>query len=399
MKKIVSGFILSLVFTSVIADDNLPTLKLYGFVRSDIYVNSRVNEESTDGLYNFFPKPSNIVNGTDLNEVPNSEMLSAYTRLGLDLNGEEINGIKISAKIETDFAGTSSNYYLMRIRQAYINLAWEKSQLLIGQTWHPLFSSLIPSMVSINTGTPFQPFNRSPQISLTHKLNKNWTWKSSAIYQNQYTSTGPIGFSSSYLKNSIIPNLFSSIEYRENTGLIGFGIDYKRIKPLDSYLNSASLILYGALAKGKMQFKTKSILGQNLSDQIMIGGYALAKDAPDGISQFTNLNTLHQWFNFTYGQKVQVGVFAGSSLHLGSNKELNPQVFAYGRGYYSNGDEMISHLWRVAPFIIKNMGNLKIGAEYNFTSANYGQLQATGKISDKYNVDNHRLIGVIMYQF
>ncbi len=399
MKKIISGFILSWVFTSVIAVDITPKIKLYGFVRNDFYFNSRVNEESTDGLYNFYPKPAKMMSGIDENEIPNSEMLSAYTRIGLDITGEEIQGFQVSAKIETDFAGTSTNYYLMRIRQAYLHLSKENTQLLVGQTWHPLFSSMIPSMVSINTGTPFQPFNRSPQLSLTQKLNNLWTFRASAIYQNQYTSTGPIGYSSSYLKQSILPNLYTSIEYKKNASSIGLAIDYKRIKPLDTYLNSASVMLYGCYTKGKMQVKAKSILGENLADQIMTGGYALAKTVDFGKVEYTNLNTLHQWVNFTYGQKLQVGIFAGSAIHLGANKELDESVTVYGRGYYPSGDEMISHLWRIAPFIIKNMGNLKIGAEYNFTRANYGQLLSSGNIEYTYNVDNHRIIGVFMYQF
>lgn len=400
MNKIFVGFFLTIATAIVIAGDIAPKYKFYGFVRNDFYVNSRLNEESTDGLYNFFPKPQNIVNGEDLNEVANSEMLSAYTRMGLDITGEEIEGIKVSAKIESDFAGTSTNYYLLRIRQAYINFAWDKSSLLVGQTWHPLFTSAIPTMVSINTGTPFQPFNRSPQITYTYDLGRNWNIKGAAIYQNQYASYGPNGCSTIYLKNSILPNLYAGLEYKNGVNSIGLAVDYKRIKPsAESFLHSASAMLYGNYTKNKLQIKAKSIIGENLSDMIMTGGYAVAPTGDLNKTEYTNLNTLHNWINVVYGQKVQVGIFAGSSTHLGSNKELDPGITVYGRGYYSTGDEMISNLWRVAPFIIKNIGKIKIGAEYNFTSATYGQLQSSGDINDTYMVNNHRIIGLIMYQF
>lgn len=398
MKRLFFSALMLFSIASIFAVENAKKFKLYGFVRNDFYYNSRVNEESTDGLYNFFPKPANMVNGVDLNETPNSEMLSAYTRLGLDITGEKIQGAEVSAKIEADFAGTSTNYYLMRIRQAYINLNWEKSSLLIGQAWHPMFLSMIPTMVSINTGTPFQPFNRSPQVTFSQNVCKHIVWRSSALYQNQYTSTGPLGYSSVYLKNSILPNIYTNLEFQNKNVTTGLSLDYKRIAPsANEYLNSASLMWYAGYNKGKLQLKYKGIYGQNLSDQIMIGGYALAK-TDDGSTEYTNFNTLHQWVNVVYGKNLQVGVFAGSSLHLGSNKELASGVTAYGRGYYSN-DEMISHLWRVAPFVSKTYGNLKFGLEYNFTRAAYGTLQTSCDIQNTYNVDNHRVIGLVMYAF
>ena len=143
-----------------------PSYKIYGFVRSDWYYNSRQNVEALDGLFNIFPKPGvvNVITGEDTNATPASEMLSVASRLGFDFTGTAILGAKSSAKIECDFAGITSSYYLIRIRQAYMKLNWEKTELLVGQTWHPMFVNLQPITPALSVGTPFQPFNRSPQI-------------------------------------------------------------------------------------------------------------------------------------------------------------------------------------------------------------------------------------------
>ena len=57
-------------------------------------------------------------------------------------------------------------------RQAYVNLDWGKSAVLVGQTWHPLFGDVSPQMLNLSTGAPFQPFNRSPQIRYRYTSGK-----------------------------------------------------------------------------------------------------------------------------------------------------------------------------------------------------------------------------------
>ena len=126
--------------------------KLYGFVRNDFYYNSRQNVEALDGLFNIFPKPKETdTYGDDKNGVHSAEMLSVSSRLGIDLSGTQVFGAKTSAKIECDFAGFSTNYYVIRIRQAYIKLNWKKTELLVGQTWHPMFGAVSPTVPSLNT--------------------------------------------------------------------------------------------------------------------------------------------------------------------------------------------------------------------------------------------------------
>ena len=135
--------------------------KLYGFVRTEAFYNSRENTQAMDGLLNLIPKPvQNNLAGDDINGNPQLEMLSVATRLGVDMSGTEFLGAKASAKIEADFSGVGTTYFLFNLRQANVKLNWENTELLIGQTWHPLFGNVLPTHNSLNIGAPFQPFNR-----------------------------------------------------------------------------------------------------------------------------------------------------------------------------------------------------------------------------------------------
>jgi len=164
LRKLLPVLLFSLSL-SLFAEEPATKVKFYGFVGNEFYYNSRQNEESTDGIMHLFPKPVSLdANNNDINAVPVAELLSVSTRLGIDLTGATIFGAKSSGKIECDFSGTGSTYYLLRIRQSYFKLNWNNTELLLGQTWHPMYGNVYPTTLSQNMGAPFQPYNRSPQL-------------------------------------------------------------------------------------------------------------------------------------------------------------------------------------------------------------------------------------------
>lgn len=142
--------------------------KFYGQVRGDLFYNSRANAEIVDGLFHLYPKDVALdADGKDLNASPNGSFYLLYSRLGIDVQGPKVGSAKTSLKLEADFRGSGSNWAVLRIRHAYVNLDWGKSAVLIGQTWHPLFGEVFPQMLNLSTGAPFQPFNRQPANSLS----------------------------------------------------------------------------------------------------------------------------------------------------------------------------------------------------------------------------------------
>ena len=106
--------------------------KFYGQIRTDLYYNSRANEETVDGLFYMYPKDKvRDEDGNDLNGTPSSNFYTLYSRLGVDVAGPKLGTAKTSAKIEADFRGTGTSYSVVRLRHAYLNLDWGKSALLL----------------------------------------------------------------------------------------------------------------------------------------------------------------------------------------------------------------------------------------------------------------------------
>ena len=404
LKRLFPVFLL-IFSSSIIAQDSTTKLKIYGFIRNDFFYNSRKNEESTDGAFNFFPKPADISAGIDKNAVPQAELLSINTRIGLDITGSDLLGAKSSAKIETDFAGTGATFFILRIRQAYMKLNWSKSELLIGQTWHPMFGNVFPTVQSLNVGAPFQPFNRSPQLRYSYNLNNSLSVTAAALYEMQFSSQGPNGASSSYMKNAIIPELFLGTEYKSAHWVSGIGIDTKTLKPDANQITSSSAVAYSQYTDKNLQLKAKLTYGQNLTDMGMIGGYAVSKYATDSttVLSYSNINTLSGWFNAVYGNKVQAGVLVGYSKNLGSEATLayrkGGKITAYGCGFYDSNQQLVDQLIRISPQISYNLPNLKFGLELDYTTAVYGTIQTTGKIISPYSVDNKRIVATMSYIF
>jgi hypothetical protein len=214
LKKLLT--VLSISFTTLVpAQESATKAKLYGWVENDFFYNSRQNTEMVDGVIQLFPKPVSLNSaGADINATPQAEMLSVHSRLGVDITGTPMLGAKTSGKIEADFAGTGATFFMLRVRHAYMKLNWEKTELTLGQTWHPLFGTVYPTTPSSNSGAPFQAFNRSPQLRVKESLTNTLSLTAAALYEMQYASFGPNSTSAMnvYSKNAMIPDLYLGVE-------------------------------------------------------------------------------------------------------------------------------------------------------------------------------------------
>lgn len=407
LKKLLPLFFI--VFSTLAIAQEPTKLKVYGFVSNDFFYNSRQNVEMVDGIIQLFPKPIELNSaGVDKNAVAQAEMLSVNSRLGVDLTGAPILGAKSSGKIEADFAGFGTSYYVFRIRQAYMKLNWEKTELLVGQTWHPLFGSVIPTTFSSNAGGPFQPFNRSPQVRIKETLSKTLSLTAAALYEMQYASQGPAGTSNTYMKNAIVPDLFVGLENKTKHWTLGVGADLKTLKPEplnDATISSLSAGAYAQYVNGKLQLKAKTTYGGNLSDQLMLGGYGVSKYATDSatVVSYTNLNSMNTWVNVVYGTKLQVGLLVGAANNLGANDNFDlrkgKKMTAYGYSFYDASQQVLDHLYRVAPQVSYNVSNFRLGLEYDHTTASYGAMQRDGSAKNTYKVSNNRILATVMYIF
>ena len=420
MKKITLSLMAALVAMSGMAQVKLGKdvdLKIYGHVRTDIFYNSRANTESVDGLFYSFPKNEVFdANGNDINGSDNSNMYAVYSRMGFDFAGPMIGKAKTSAKIEFDFRGNGNdNLSALRLRHAYFNFDWGKNKVLVGQTSHPFFGDVSPQILNLNTGSPFQPFGRAPQIRFRHN-NGALQLQAAALWQSHFKSHGPTGIDGSGNsrnqaphKNSNIPELALGIDYKANGWILGVGMDVLSISPrvqakggdgttfkVDERLTTVSYEAHLKYQKDKIFFAAKSVLGSNFTHTSMLGGYAVkSQDAKTGEREYTPFRNSSSWINLVYGKKWKPGIFIGYIKNLGTadDMEMGANKAIYGTG--TDIDQLFTGTFELT----YNVPHWKIGAEYNYTSAWYGKTQKNGKVTDTHAVGNNRLVLSATYSF
>ena len=223
MKKLCPAFILLLLCFPSFAqntDHQLRkiTTQFYGFVRGDGSFDTRRSATAFEGLFLLYPMDiERDAAGKDLNAYPTSGFYGFNSRAGVNVNGLRAFKADIIAQMEADFAGFSGsngNSSILRIRQAFIKMKWEKAALTIGQTWHPMFSFVTPDVISLSVGAPFNPFNRSPQMRIEYTPG-DFNLLGAAIWQFQFISAGPEGKSNIYQRKALLPQLYVGAGYKE----------------------------------------------------------------------------------------------------------------------------------------------------------------------------------------
>ena len=358
-------------------------VSFYGFVRNDFYLDSYKGVNAFQDVFYLFPSfIGTDANGRDINRQTTANLLSVVTRGGISIVGPDLFGAKTTGCLEVDFAG-KPEIFLVRLRKAFTLFTWTKTKLLVGQTWHPFFSGdAFPRIGALNTGSPFQPFNRSPQVRFDYQAG-GFTFSATGLYQQQYLSVGPIGASNTYKRDAVVPETVLSFEYNKKGWNLGAGIDFNRIKPrvsttgtdakiyvTDQCLNSTSLVGYGKYTVGKMMMLLKGYYGQNMAHLTMIGGYGVATYDPEtGRETYTNYSSYSTLLNITYGNKWKPGLLLGYLENLGSsspvaNKAGKADVWGLGTN--------IMNMYRISPSISYSVPRFLLTAEYEKTTAAYG---------------------------
>lgn len=384
--------------------------KFYGQIRTDLYYNSRANEETVDGLFYMYPKDKvRDDDGNDLNATANGSFYTLYTRLGVDVAGPKLGNAKTSAKVEVDFRGSGSSYSTVRLRHAYFNLDWGTSAVMVGQYWHPLFGDVSPQILNLSVGAPFQPFSRAPQIRYRY-TKKNWQLTGAAIWQSQYLSEGIVGKSQEYIKKSCVPEIYVGADYKNNGFIAGAGIELLSLKPrteaigendrifkVDERITTLSYEAHVKYTNKDWFVGAKSVFGSNLTQASGLGGYGIKSHSIDGRTgeqEYTPIRVSSTWVNAVYGQKWQPGVFAGYIKNLGTSDALEAGSKLYGTG--TNLDQLAT----IGAELTYNIPHWKFGLEYTLTSAWYGSVDSSdGKVIDTHAVCNNRIVAVAMFTF
>jgi hypothetical protein len=403
MKRMSVFFTCLLSAAAAMAQQGNISYAFYGFVRSELFYNSRKNVEAVDGTFHLYPLDKSFdAKGNDLNASPNSSLYAFATRFGVDFRGPDVGAARLSAKVEADFTGSAATPFLFYLRQAYVRLSWEGgSSLLVGQSWHPLFGEVAPDVLNLSTGSPYQPFNRSPMVRYQYGQGR-LSFTAAAIYQLTSLSPGVNGKSEEYLKYGLLPELFAGINYRHKGFLAGAGVEMLSIKPrlqtpdakVDERLTTTSFILQAQYASGAFFVAAKTFLASNLAHTSQLGGYGISSVDPlTGRQEYVSPRHSTSWLNLTYGRKWRGSLFAGYAKNLGVDKPLASHTF-YGNGFN------IDRLLTLMPGISYNLPHWKAGLEYSLTTAWYGDVDlANGKVPLAHAVRNHRVLGLLVYLF
>lgn len=482
MKRIVSICLLfSLLSASVMAQETATKqqkkeavkshlkqhFKPYGFIRNYFTYDSRESWSGTGDLYNYQPKDENWnqteaeaeTSGAprqDLNAVSTFRFLSLTTRLGLNIVGYKWRGTEFGGKIEADFyAGLStktstvdskikethavSGVAQFRLRQAYLTLGWDslpmmkgkdfaRVDLTIGQTWHPMAADLC-DVISLASGAPFGPFNRSPQLKMDARLGKYVTLTAAGLWQMQYLSIGPGNLQSAeYMLYGKTPEAYLGLSVHDKGWIFRAGADVLSISPrhlgtlngvtvkVNDRLTTVSPFAYLQYKKGDFSFKAKTIFAESGEHMNMYGGYGVKGVNADGSYSYTPIRHSTTWISLVYGgkvgaqedkhpQKLQGILFGGYVKNFGTKEALydldGDGTFTKSE-FYNPRSAAMNQMWRLSPTLLYTVGKFQLGLEYEITSVQYGdgKLDAYALSTNGLHwVTNHRVQLMTKYNF
>ena len=430
-------------------------IKLYGFIRNYMVFDTHEVSAGTQDLYFYMPKDSKMVDGVDQNANPSFRMMALTTRLGVNVNDYRIGGLKANGNIEADFYCMNGSVATFRLRHAYVGLMWDNLELgdlliNVGQTWHPMAADM-PHVTNLETGAPFNPFNRSPQVMFHWTVGK-FTWTGGCLYPVQYLPVGP-SYSTSqewnnlteqyetkttygttksaeFNKYGMIPELYLGVAFKSGGFLGKAGANFFSIMPrwqaplisivdeatkelafsfgrttmLKNRLYAISPFVYLQYTKGSFQIKAKSILAQAGEHMNLLSGYAATYNWNKHALEYTPMQDLASFISFQAGRKFQFLCMLGYMQQLGTTKS----VFAYqvndGRNSLwlnTSADNKIQRAFRATPTLAYNLGKLTFSLEYNCTGAWFGEGDRNrgGLYDTGHWVLNHRIEQMVKFSF
>ena len=395
------------------------TLEFYGFVRNEFYLDTYKGLDAAHDQFYLVPLyAGQDANGKDINQQTSTNLSAIATRLGVRISGPEIFGAKTSGNIEFDFGGIlKSEPTLLRIRHAYTAFSWQKSKLIVGQTWHPFWGgSIFPVVAGLNTGAPFQAFSRTPQIRYDIYYGK-FTFTGALAYELQYASktmeSSIYSTANQAKRNGVLPEFDIAMEYKNKNFTLGAGALYNQIKPkmtttgtagifnATEFIAGKGLMAYMKYVSNKFSIISKGYYGQNLNQITLLGGYGVASiDARTGAETYTNYTNYTALVNALYGKKWQAGILIGIGDNLGTTKALynDGSNKAKTCGLLPN----IKGIFRVSPSLSLNVSKIRLVAEYELTTADYGIGSinfSNGLYADTHKTVNNRVNLMMMYFF
>jgi len=411
MKKILFGLLTLLTLSANAQEqENKITVKPYGFVGFDAYVDTRQSTTARYGNVYLFPAgQKNDSQDKDRNARSRFDFGANISRLGFAITGPDAFGAKTTAKIEGDFSGYGDgvNDMVLRLRHAFINFDWGKTSLLAGQTWHPFFvTENFPATVNFVCGAPIHPLSRAPQFRYTYKASDDFSLSVIALSQADFANKG----GAQQIELSDFPEMNLQLKYGSPKDFfLAATIGAKSQQPVDvnganemttNKVTSMQANLSIRYTTPKVTFKAEGIYGGSMTNMVMIGGIAQKTNNGTPVdAEYTPINVSSFWTDIhTNGSKIQYGVFAGLTTNLGTKDE---SVIVYDKDnkeVYTLGGS-IGKVAAIAPRIVWTSGKVNVGLELLHTVAAYGTPDDHSKPIDTKDYSNNRITLGFRYNF
>ena len=382
-----------------------------GYVKAEGIFDTRQNFTLRDGHVLFYPlNKLPDATGRDINSRGDFDEYAIQSRLRFEAFGPDVGCFKSRSYIEGDFFGTTDDTLdSYRMRHAYLCLESEDLDFWAGQTWHPIYFPVeAPDTISFNTGTPIDPFSRSPQFRLVYH-NEHFDILGAVIGHLDPRPFGPLGPSNKYFRDSIMPNLHAQTRFKWDCGqqFIGAGIDIMRITPRlvsnTNYkdinpFNAFSAIVYSRFAYDRFILYNKFCYAEDAAMWEMIGGYAVHTVEPVTDSRtYVPLRTISFWSELIFQGNIEPALFIGFVKNIGAKKtiiqNIGDESTVYGLG------TTIKTVFRASPRIRWYIKSFVIGAEVEYTRASYGSLDEFGNVINAIPVGNTRFLFATYYIF
>jgi hypothetical protein len=203
-------------------------------------------------------------------------------------------------------------------------------------------------------------------------------------------------------QRSGIPALHLHGIWKQGTFLFGTGGYWKALRPKKGGENiyADAFTIYSKLGLNNFNIRMKYISGNDLSDHIMLGGYAIIENTETGIIDFRPTNLNSYWLDVEYAfNELLIGLFTGFTENYGIETELEPDDVYTFKARSSN----ILTIFRISPRIVWKRDILKFALEFDRTDALYTSAYADNlkpeKSEDDKPVVNDRLLFAVYLSF
>jgi hypothetical protein len=396
------------------AKKQCPLLVFSGFIKHEMFFDTRQVINAREGLVSLYPENVRLdASNNDINARHSFNMLGIHSRLRAAVNGPQALRAQTQGVVEADFYGNENKNFSdlngLRLFNTYIKFKWKSTEVMAGQYWHPMsVPEYFPGVISFSAGAPFHPMSRNPQIRIQHLVGK-LKLVGVLLSQRDFTSTGPDGPGSQYLRNSGIPNAHIQAQYGSDSSVVsaGAGLDFKKIVPAlftknevgelfstRKSVSSISMVGFLNFKTKVISLKTQAVYAQNSYDLLMLGGYAEkhVANSHTGEKVFSNLTTASIWVDIQSGfRKFSFGAFSGYTSNLGAARRVVEAMYTRGAD--------IKCVFRIAPRVIYTVKNVGISLEGEHTTAYYGVENGDGRggVTHADAVTNFRVLCSVRY--